>query len=119
MAPGVVVHLVDGTFELFRYFLSPAAAFDRSAPPEPSAVPVLEQVHHLEHEEGLDLCGRHHEVADAEHLAQPAAEAEAAVGAAHREVPRPEPAIRRCQLIADRRSGGTQLPAIRRVCPTQ
>jgi 5'-3' exonuclease len=28
----VVVHLVDGTFELFRYFLSPAAAFDRSAP---------------------------------------------------------------------------------------
>jgi 5'-3' exonuclease len=29
---GVIVHLVDGTFELFRYFLSPAAAFDRSAP---------------------------------------------------------------------------------------
>jgi 5'-3' exonuclease len=28
----VQVHLVDGTFELFRYFLSPAAAFDRSAP---------------------------------------------------------------------------------------
>jgi 5'-3' exonuclease len=28
----VVVHLIDGTFELFRYFLSPAAAFDRSAP---------------------------------------------------------------------------------------
>jgi len=28
----VIVHLVDGTFELFRYFLSPAAAFDRSAP---------------------------------------------------------------------------------------
>ena len=28
----MVVHLVDGTFELFRYFLSPAAAFDRSAP---------------------------------------------------------------------------------------
>jgi 5'-3' exonuclease len=26
------VHLVDGTYELFRYFLSPAAAFDRSAP---------------------------------------------------------------------------------------
>ena len=30
--------LVDGTFELFRYFLSPAAAFDRSAPPELRAV---------------------------------------------------------------------------------
>jgi 5'-3' exonuclease len=30
----VIVHLVDGTFELFRYFLSPGAAFDRSAPPE-------------------------------------------------------------------------------------
>ena len=29
MVPGVIVHLVDGTFELFRYFLSPAAAFDR------------------------------------------------------------------------------------------
>jgi 5'-3' exonuclease len=28
----VIVHLVDGTYELFRYFLSPAAAFDRSAP---------------------------------------------------------------------------------------
>ena len=28
----MVVHLVDGTFELFRYFLSPAAAFDRSTP---------------------------------------------------------------------------------------
>ena len=28
----MVVHLVDGTYELFRYFLSPAAAFDRSAP---------------------------------------------------------------------------------------
>jgi len=34
----VVVHLIDGTFELFRYFLSPAAAFDRSAPPELKAV---------------------------------------------------------------------------------
>jgi 5'-3' exonuclease len=34
----VVVHLVDGTYELFRYFLSPAAAFDRSAPPELRAV---------------------------------------------------------------------------------
>jgi 5'-3' exonuclease len=30
----VIVHLVDGTFELFRYFLSPAATFDRSAPEE-------------------------------------------------------------------------------------
>ncbi len=28
----VLVHLIDGTYELFRYFLSPAAAFDRSAP---------------------------------------------------------------------------------------
>jgi 5'-3' exonuclease len=28
----VVVHLLDGTYELFRYFLSPAAAFDRSTP---------------------------------------------------------------------------------------
>ena len=35
---GVIVHLVDGTYELFRYFLSPAAAFDRSAPPELRAV---------------------------------------------------------------------------------
>jgi 5'-3' exonuclease len=34
----VRVHLVDGTFELFRYFLSPAAAFDRSAPEELRAV---------------------------------------------------------------------------------
>jgi 5'-3' exonuclease len=30
----VIVHLIDGTYELFRYFLSPAAAFDRTAPPE-------------------------------------------------------------------------------------
>ena len=28
----MVVHLIDGTYELFRYFLSPAAAFDRNAP---------------------------------------------------------------------------------------
>jgi 5'-3' exonuclease len=28
----VIVHLVDGTYELFRYFLSPGAAFDRSGP---------------------------------------------------------------------------------------
>jgi 5'-3' exonuclease len=28
----VIVHLIDGTYELFRYFLSPAAAYDRSAP---------------------------------------------------------------------------------------
>jgi 5'-3' exonuclease len=34
----VIVYLVDGTFELFRYFLSPGAAFDRSAPPELRAV---------------------------------------------------------------------------------
>jgi 5'-3' exonuclease len=34
----VIVHLVDGTYELFRYFLSLAAAFDRSAPPELRAV---------------------------------------------------------------------------------
>jgi 5'-3' exonuclease len=30
----VRVHLVDGTYELFRYFLSPAAAFDRRGPKE-------------------------------------------------------------------------------------
>jgi 5'-3' exonuclease len=34
----VIVHLIDGTFELFRHFLSPAAAFDRSAPEELRAV---------------------------------------------------------------------------------
>ncbi len=34
----MIVHLIDGTFELFRYFLSPAAAFDRSAPEELRAV---------------------------------------------------------------------------------
>jgi 5'-3' exonuclease len=34
----VIVHLVDGTYELFRYFLSPAAAFDRTTPPELRAV---------------------------------------------------------------------------------
>jgi len=34
----VNVHLIDGTYELFRHFLSPAAAFDRSAPPEVRAV---------------------------------------------------------------------------------
>jgi len=34
----VIVHLVDGTYELFRYFLSPGAAFDRGAPPELRAV---------------------------------------------------------------------------------
>jgi len=34
----VLVHLIDGTFELFRYFLSPGAAFDRSAPEELRAV---------------------------------------------------------------------------------
>ena len=30
--PVVIVHLVDGTYELFRYFLSPAAAFGRDTP---------------------------------------------------------------------------------------
>jgi len=34
----VIVHLIDGTFELFRYFLSPGAAYDRSAPEELRAV---------------------------------------------------------------------------------
>src|SRR5712692_3721212 len=34
----VLVHLIDGTYELFRYFLTPAAVFDRSAPPELRAV---------------------------------------------------------------------------------
>jgi 5'-3' exonuclease len=34
----LIVHLVDGTYELFRYFLSPAAAFDRSGPEELRAV---------------------------------------------------------------------------------
>ena len=38
IVPAVVVHLVDGTYELFRYFLSPAASFDRSAPEELRAV---------------------------------------------------------------------------------
>ena len=32
IVPVVVVHLIDGTYELFRYFLSPAVAFDRSPP---------------------------------------------------------------------------------------
>jgi 5'-3' exonuclease len=35
---GVIVHLVDGTYELFRYFMSPAAAFERTAPEELRAV---------------------------------------------------------------------------------
>jgi 5'-3' exonuclease len=35
---GVIVHLIDGTWELFRYFLSPAAAFDRATPAELRAV---------------------------------------------------------------------------------
>jgi 5'-3' exonuclease len=34
----VLVYLIDGTYELFRYFFSPAAAFDRSAPEELRAV---------------------------------------------------------------------------------
>jgi 5'-3' exonuclease len=28
----VIIHLVDGTYELFRYFMSPAAAFERATP---------------------------------------------------------------------------------------
>jgi len=35
---GVVIHLVDGTFELFRYFYLPAAAVDQSAPEQLRAV---------------------------------------------------------------------------------
>jgi 5'-3' exonuclease len=38
MVPPMIVHLIDGTFELFRYFLSPAAAFDRATPEELRAV---------------------------------------------------------------------------------
>ncbi|HMH50682.1 MAG TPA: 5'-3' exonuclease H3TH domain-containing protein [Candidatus Acidoferrum sp.] len=38
MVPLMIVHLIDGTFELFRYFLSPAAAFDRATPEELRAV---------------------------------------------------------------------------------
>jgi 5'-3' exonuclease len=34
----VIAHLVDGTYELFRYFLSPGAAFDRSGSKELSGV---------------------------------------------------------------------------------
>ena len=34
----MIVHLVDGTYELFRYFLSPAAAFGGGTPPELRAV---------------------------------------------------------------------------------
>jgi 5'-3' exonuclease len=34
----VIVHLVDGTYELFRYFLSPGTAFNRSAPESLKAV---------------------------------------------------------------------------------
>jgi len=34
----VFVHLLDGTCELFRYFLSPRAAFDRRTPEELRAV---------------------------------------------------------------------------------
>src|SRR3989475_5862983 len=38
IVPGVLVHLIAGTFERFRYFMSPAAAFDRSAREELRAV---------------------------------------------------------------------------------
>jgi 5'-3' exonuclease len=34
----VIVYLVDGTYELFRYFLSPAAVFERTTPEELRAV---------------------------------------------------------------------------------
>jgi 5'-3' exonuclease len=34
----VIVQLIDGTFELFRYFFSPAGAFDRTAPEDLRAV---------------------------------------------------------------------------------
>ena len=34
----MIVHLVDGTYELFRYFMSPAGAFERTAPEELRAV---------------------------------------------------------------------------------
>ena len=34
----MIVHLVDGTYELFRYFMSPAAAFERTTPEELRAV---------------------------------------------------------------------------------
>jgi 5'-3' exonuclease len=34
----VIVHLIDGTYELFRYFFAPAAALDRSVPEELRAV---------------------------------------------------------------------------------
>ena len=34
----MLVHLIDGTYELFRYFLSPAAAFARNTPEELRAV---------------------------------------------------------------------------------
>jgi 5'-3' exonuclease len=34
----VIVHLVDGTYELFRYFLAPSAAFDRATPESLRAV---------------------------------------------------------------------------------
>ena len=34
----MIVHLVDGTYELFRYFLSPASAFNRSTPETLKAV---------------------------------------------------------------------------------
>src|SRR2546426_5038195 len=34
----MVFHLIDGTFELFRYFMSPWGAFDRTAPEELRAV---------------------------------------------------------------------------------
>ncbi|MGH7331311.1 MAG: 5'-3' exonuclease [Candidatus Rokuibacteriota bacterium] len=38
MVPPVIVHLVDGTFELFRYFLSPARAYHRGGSADLGAV---------------------------------------------------------------------------------
>jgi len=32
MVQGVIVHLVDGTYELFRYFMAPSGAFERATP---------------------------------------------------------------------------------------
>ena len=32
MVRDVIVHLVDGTYELFRYFMAPSGAFDRTTP---------------------------------------------------------------------------------------
>src|SRR2546422_7158819 len=54
----VLVHLIDGTYELFRYFLSPAAAFDRSAPEELRAVRGRSEEHTSELQSRLHLVCR-------------------------------------------------------------